>query len=462
MLRLENSIMSDNYSNLSRRQFLKGSLIGAAALCGLLDIANAAPMGQRPPNFVVILIDDLGYQDFGCFGSPKIATPNIDQMAKEGVKFTSYYAQPVCTPSRAALLTGCYPMRVSLPNVLGPEAKIGISDKEQTIAQVLKPKGYATACIGKWHLGQHKEFLPTRHGFDYFYGLPYSNDMGQKIPVPLFRGEEIIEQPANLDTLTKRYTQEAIKFIESNKDKPFFLYLPHTMVHVPLAASQDFRGKSKRGLYGDATEEIDWSTGQIMDRLKKLGLDDNTLVVITSDNGPWLIKGADGGCALPLRDGKGTTYEGGVRVPCIMRWPGKIPAGISSDEMVTEMDLMPTIARLAGTSEPKDRIIDGKDIWPLMTGVKSAVSPHDTLFFYRGNRLQAMRSGKWKFVLPQDGKPAELYDLHADISESKDLSAQYPKLVEHFSELAQKCREDLGDAITGAKGKNNRAPGRAN
>ncbi len=408
---------------------------------------------------MIILVDDLGYQDVGCFGSPSISTPRLDAMAREGIKFTSFYAQPVCTPSRAALLTGCYPMRVGLPNVLNAEAKTGINSSEITIAKLLKSRGYATACIGKWHLGHHPKFLPARHGFDYYYGLPYSNDMGRKKPVPLIRGEKIIEQPANQDTLTQRYTQEALKFIEANKDRPFFLYLPHTMVHVPLAASDAFRGKSKRGLYGDAAEEIDWSTGQILDTLKRLGLDENTLVMFTSDNGPWLIKNQDGGCALPLRDGKGTTYEGGIRVPCIMRWPGKILAGSTCDEMASEMDILPTIARLAGTTEPKDRIIDGKDIWPLMSGVKGAVSPHQALFFYRSNKLQAMRCGKWKLILPQNGKPAALYDLHADISESNDLSAQYPKLVKRFSELAHKCREDLGDAITGVKGKNTRPAG---
>lgn len=446
-------------SNISRRQFLKGSIAGAAALCGLVDIAEALLSAERPPNFVIILVDDLGYQDVGCFGSPSISTPRLDAMAREGIKFTSFYAQPVCTPSRAALLTGCYPMRVGLPNVLNAEAKTGINSSEITIAKLLKSRGYATACIGKWHLGHHPKFLPARHGFDYYYGLPYSNDMGRKKPVPLIRGEKIIEQPANQDTLTQRYTQEALKFIEANKDRPFFLYLPHTMVHVPLAASDAFRGKSKRGLYGDAAEEIDWSTGQILDTLKRLGLDENTLVMFTSDNGPWLIKNQDGGCALPLRDGKGTTYEGGIRVPCIMRWPGKILAGSTCDEMASEMDILPTIARLAGTTEPKDRIIDGKDIWPLMSGVKGAVSPHQALFFYRSNKLQAMRCGKWKLILPQNGKPAALYDLHADISESNDLSAQYPKLVKRFSELAHKCREDLGDAITGVKGKNTRPAG---
>lgn len=450
-------------SKLTRRQFLKGAALGAAGLTGLLDVAQAIPDSGRRPNFIVILVDDLGYQDVGCFGSPLISTPNIDRLATEGVKFTSFYAQPVCTPSRAALLTGCYPMRVGLPQVLGALAKTGISDSEITIAQLLKARGYATACIGKWHLGQHPQFLPTRHGFDFFYGLPYSNDMDKppSPPIPLMRGEKIIEQPADQNTLTQRYTREAVKFIESNKDRPFFLYLPQSMVHVPLHVSDGFRGKSKRGLYGDAVEEVDWSTGQILETLKRLGLDDNTLMVFTSDNGPWLTKGDNGGCALPLREGKGTTYEGGIRVPCLMRWPGKIPAGLVSDEMVSEMDLLPTIARLAGAAEPKDRIIDGKDILPLMTGKNGAVSPHDVLFFYRAQKLQALRCGKWKLVLPQDGKPAELYDLRSDIAESRDLSTQYPKLVERLSARAQECREDLGDSITGVQGKNVRPAGKA-
>lgn len=450
--------MSDH---ISRRQFLQGALVGTAAVLGLLDSAHALPRAERPPNLVIILVDDLGYQDVGCFGSPLISTPRVDGMAKEGIRFTSYYAQTVCTPSRASLLTGCYPVRVGLPNVLNPSDKIGISSSEITLAQVLKSRGYATTCIGKWHLGHLPQFLPTRHGFDSFFGLPYSNDMGKQIPVPLMRGEKIIEQPANQDTLTQRYTQEAVKFIETNKDRPFFLYLPHTMVHVPLHVSEKFRGKSKRGLYGDAAEEVDWSTGEVLDTLKRLGLDDNTLVIYTSDNGPWLAQGVNGGCALPLRDGKGTTYDGGVRVPCIMRWPGKIPAGAISDEMVTEMDVLPTFARLAGTSAPEDRIIDGKDIWPLMSGAQGAVSPHETLFFYRANRLQSMRSGKWKLILPLDGKPLALYDLHADIGESRDLSAEYPRVVQRLSDLAQRCREDIGDTITMTRGINIRPPGSA-
>ncbi len=446
-------------NQISRRQFLKGSIAGAGML-GLAGLAGAFPDTGRRPNFVVILVDDLGYQDVGCFGSPLISTPNEDRMAREGIKLTSYYAQTVCTPSRAALLTGCYPTRVGLPNVLNPKDKIGISAKEKTIADLLKTRGYATACIGKWHLGWEKPFLPTRHGFDYFYGLPYSNDMGREIPVPLMQQETIIEQPVNQDTLTQRYTQEAVKFIEQHKDEPFFLYLAHTMVHVPLHVSPAFRGKSKRGLYGDAAEEVDWSTGQVLDTLKKLGLDDNTLVVFTSDNGPWLKQGENGGCALPLRDGKGTTYDGGVRVPCIVRWPGKIPPGQVSNQIVTEMDLLPTFAKLSGTKPPADRIIDGRDAWPLLSGKPGAVSAHDVLFFYKSNRLQALRSGKWKLDFPEKDKPVELFDMDADISEKNNVADRYPSIVARLSKLAENCRQDLGDAITGVQGKNRRPPDR--
>lgn len=459
--------MSKSGNCVSRREFLRGAAAGALCL-GLGGLPLGAFGGSdKLPNFIFILADDLGYGDLGCFGSPLIKTPNLDRMAAEGVKFTDFYAAPVCTPSRAQLMTGCYPLRVNLPFVINYNSKIGISSDETTVAQMLKARGYATACIGKWHLGWQKPFLPVHHGFDYFYGLPYSNDMkyGDEA-VPLMRGEEIIEQPAVLETLTERYTDQAIKFITEHKDEPFFLYLPHTFPHVPLAASARFKGKSARGLYGDVVETLDWSAGQILDTLKKLGLDDNTLVIFTSDNGPWLIKGENAGSAGPLRGGKGSTWEGGMREPTIMRWPGHIPAGSTCSEVASTMDILPTFAKLSGGKIPTDRIIDGKDIRPLMMGTPGAISPHEAYFYYNVDQLQAVRSGKWKLVLPHDDKvtgenvPLSLYDLRADIGEKTDLSAQYPSIVKRLQAMAEECRADLGDKITGTPGKNRRPCGR--
>jgi len=459
--------MSEESRLISRREFLKGSLAGAACL-GLGGLALQAH-ADRPPNFIVILCDDLGYQDVGCFGSPLISTPNADRMATEGMRFTDFYAAaPVCTPTRAALMTGCYPVRVGLPSVINYRSTVGINSEEITIAELLKTRGYATACIGKWHLGWQRQFLPTRHGFDCYYGIPYSNDMSyEDFPVPLMRNEEIIEQPAVQETLTERYTEEAVKFITKHKDEPFFLYLPHTFPHVPLHASDRFKGKSKRGLYGDVVECIDWSTGQILDALKRLGLDGNTLVVFTSDNGPWTVKAEIGGCALPLRSGKGTTWEGGMRVPCIMRWPGHIPAGTACSETSSVMDFYPTLAKLTGAKVPADRIIDGRNISPLMAGENGAKSPHEAFFYYRAEELQAVRSGGWKLVLPHRDRltkqdvPQALYDLHADIGETTDVSGVYPSIGARLQAMIERCREDLGDAITGVPGKNRRPPGSA-
>ncbi len=453
----------------SRRRFLAASAASSAALMLGMKPAEAEAR-RRPPNFIVILTDDQGYQDVGCYGAPLIRTPRLDRMAAEGMKLTSFYAAPVCTPSRARIVTGCYPPRVGLPNVLNANSDTGISDRETTIAEVLKERGYATGCIGKWHLGYQPKFLPTRHGFDSYFGLPYSNDMNRKgneaFPVPLMRNEKVIERPAVQETLTERYTEEAIRFIRRNRTRPFFLYLPHTFPHVPLHVSERFRGKSKGGLYGDVIECLDWSTGQILDALKEEGLDDNTLVIFTSDNGPWLVKGNDGGSALPLRAGKGTTYEGGVRVPCIARWPGRIPAGTVCPEMAANFDIYPTLAKLAGATVPEDRIIDGRDIWPLLSGQPGAKSPHEALFYYRGNALQAVRSGRWKLILehqPQGSKettPLALYDLETDIGETRDLSAGYPKLVQRLQQMAEKCRDDIGDSVTGRTGRNCRPPGK--
>jgi len=413
---------------------------------------------SKPPNFIIIFTDDQGFEDIGCFGSPKIKTPNLDKLAAEGRKFTSFYsANSVCSPSRASLLTGCYPVRISIPGVLFPRHEIGLNPDEITIADLLKSKGYATSCIGKWHIGHKPKFLPTRQGFDSYYGIPYSNDMTidpeanlaadiklregftldrirnekpKKDFVPLMRNEEVIEYPCDQTTLTQRYTEEAVQFIEENKNKPFFLYLPHTMPHIPLFASEKFKGKSERGLYGDTIEEIDWSVGEIMKSLRDNNLDKNTLVIYTSDNGPWKLKGGRGGSAHPLRGFKFQTYEGGMRVPCIMHWKGKVPAGSSCDEIAATIDLLPTIAGLSEAVLPNDRTIDGKDIWPLIAGKKGAQTPHEIYFFYKGNKLESARQGKWK--LRRSGKNSqtvELYDLASDISESKNLAKENEILV---------------------------------
>jgi arylsulfatase A len=424
------------------------------------------------PNFIIIFTDDQGYEDIGCFGSPKIKTPHLDRMAAEGRKFTSFYsANSVCSPSRAALMTGSYPTRVSIPGVLFPRHEIGLNPDEVTIAEVLKGKGYATACIGKWHIGHKPKFLPTRQGFDSYFGIPYSNDMTidpeasladninlrdgftkdrikkekpKKNLVPLMRNEKVIEYPCDQTTLTKRYTEEAVKFISENKDSPFFLYLPHTMPHIPLFASEQFKGKSKRGLYGDTIEEIDWSVGQILKSIKEKGIDQKTLVIYTSDNGPWKLDRGRGGSAYPLRGYKFQTYEGGMRVPCIMRWPGKVPKGTNCDEVAASIDLMPTIAKLAGAKLLKDRRIDGKDIWPLISGTEGAVSPHEIYYYYKGNRLESARQGKWK--IRRSGKKSqsvELYDLDSDISETKNLAKENEALVQDMIKKMNLFDEDL-------------------
>ena len=427
-------------------------------LCLIISSCLVNSLFSKSPNFIIIFTDDQGFEDIGCFGSPKIKTPHLDKLAAEGRKFTSFYsANSVCSPSRASLLTGCYPVRVSIPGVLFPRHEIGLNPDEITIADLLKSKGYATSCIGKWHIGHKPKFLPTRQGFDSYYGIPYSNDMTidpeanlaadiklregftlerirsekpKKDFVPLMRNEEVIEYPCDQTTLTQRYTEEAVKFIEENKNKPFFLYLPHTMPHIPLFASEKFKGKSERGLYGDTIEEIDWSVGEIMKALRDNNLDDNTLVIYTSDNGPWKLKGGRGGSAHPLRGFKFQTYEGGMRVPCIMHWKGKVPAGSSCDEIAATIDLLPTIAGLSGAALPNDRAIDGKDIWPLIAGKKGAQTPHEIYFFYKGNKLESARQGKWK--LRRSGKKfqaVELYDLASDISESKNLAKENEILV---------------------------------
>lgn len=455
----------------SRRDFMRAMAAGAAvaALPNWLLAAGQEADASRPPNFVIVFADDLGYGDLGCFGAPRIKTPNLDRMAAEGVRLTDFYsAAPVCTPSRASLMTGCYPLRVGMPAVVYPSSRTGIADSEVTVAELLKTRGYATACVGKWHLGWQKKFLPTRHGFDEYFGIPYSNDMK---PSPLIRGEETVEEPAEQDTLTQRYTEESIRFITASKDKPFFLYLAHNMPHVPLHAGEKFRGRSAEGLYGDVIEELDWSVGQVLDTLGRLRLDGRTLVLFTSDNGPWLTMGKRGGTARPLRGGKGACYEGGMREPCIARWVGHVPAGTVCKEVATTMDILPTLAGLAGAKPPADRTIDGRDISPLLAGANDARSPHEAFFYYCAGRLDAVRSGSWKLVYPfpdfygraaqsgtASGAPA-LYDLETDIGETRDVAADHPEEVKRLTALVEKCREDLGDSRTGQKGKNLRPCG---
>jgi arylsulfatase A len=458
----------------------------------LLPVLLAAPAwsaepAKRPPNVVLVYADDLGYGDLGCYGAKGIETPNLDRMAKEGVRFTDFYvAQAVCSASRTAILTGCYPNRVGILGALGPASKFGIHDDETTLAEVLKSRGYATAIYGKWHLGYQPKFLPTRHGFDDYYGLPYSNDMWPKHPtakfpdLPLIKGEERIEFNPDQRKLTTTYTERAVGFIAKNKDRPFFLYVPHNMPHVPLFVSDKFGGKSKRGLYGDVIAEIDWSVGQILAALKEHGLDHNTLVIFTSDNGPWLSYGEHSGTAGPLREGKGTAWDGGVRVPCVIRFPGRIPAGTVCHEPAMTIDVLPTVARLAGAELPK-LPIDGKDVWPLVAGEKAATSPHEAYWFYWGRELHAIRSGKWKLHFPheyrtldgkpggKDGKPAvyasaktemALFDLEADVGETTDVAAKNRDVVERLEKLAEKARAELGDALTKREGKGVRPPGK--
>jgi arylsulfatase A-like enzyme len=458
------------------------AIVAVAALgvaCG-----HSGETSAPRPNFIFIFVDNLGYGDVGCFGSKLHRTPCLDRMAAEGARFTSLYScSGVCTPSRASLMTGCYPRRVNM-HVSGsgsPVLKVmdtkGLHPNEITIAKLLKGCGYTTMCIGKWHLGDQAPFLPTKHGFDQYLGIPYSDDMTPAPsrpdwpPLPLMRQEEVIEAPVDRNYLTKRYTEEAIRFITANKDRPFFLYLPQAMPGSTARpfASPLFQGKSSNGPYGDSVEELDWSAGEILAALKTLGLDEKTLVVWTSDNGA-VRRDPPQGSNAPLKGWAYDTSEGAMRMPCIMRWPGRIPAGKVCDELCSMMDFLPTFARLAGGEPPRDRIIDGHDIRPIIFGEPGAKSRYDDVgfFYYMMDQLQAVRAGQWKLYLPlaakvinlrrkQENTPAMLYDLRNDIGETKEVSASHPDIVARLTALADKAREDLGDL--NRPGKNQRPAG---
>lgn len=429
--------------------------------CCVALMFNAGANKTTPPNFVILFADDLGYGDLGCYGHPTIRTSNLDRMATQGMRFTQFYsAACVCTPSRAALLTGRLPVRSGMCSnvrrVLFPDSTGGLPDSEITIAEVLKDVGYKTACIGKWHLGHLPQYLPTKQGFDSYFGLPYSNDMDRNreagiFNVPLMRDEQIIERPAVQETLTRRYTEEAIRFIKSRGDQPFLLYLPYTFPHIPLFASEEFRNKSPRGLYGDVVEEMDWSVGQILDTLQSEKIAENTLVFFTSDNGPWLTHKLEGGSAGLLREGKGCTFEGGMREPAIAWWPGSIKPAVSLDLACT-MDLLPTLAALAGAKIPSDRELDGLDISPVLLGTGN--SPRDRMFYYRGPRLMALRVGPWKahfYTQPAYGRnpkltahdPPLLFHLEHDPGEQYDVAAEHPDIIEKIRAIAKEHTEHL-------------------
>ena len=455
-----------------------------------LSLAASTGVPDRPPNIVIIFTDDQGYADVGVYGATGFQTPNLDRMAREGVRFTDFYvAQSACSASRAALLTGTYPNRFGIHGALGPTVDIGIHSREVPIAEMLKGVGYATAIFGKWHLGHREPFLPTRHGFDEYFGLPYSNDMWPFRPgapedtpdLPLIKGEKVIALNPDQIQLTRQYTQQAVRFIGRNRKRPFFLYVPHNMPHVPISASRKFKGRSERGLYGDVISEIDWSVGKILEAIKKNGLDRQTLIIYASDNGPWLGYGDHAGSAGPLREGKATTWEGGIRVPAIMRRPGRIPANSVCREPAMTIDLLPTIAGITDAKLPAHGI-DGLDVWPLVLGTEGARSPHQAYFFYnRRNELHALRAGRRKLHLPHKywtlggrepgsgGTPARydyvetelgLYDLHSDIGETNNVAGDHPEIVEELLGLAERARKDMGDSLTDRLGENVREPGR--
>ena len=492
------------------RSLLTASIVflaGATAHAEDEQLAAKPPSVERP-NVVILFADDLGYGDVGCYGAKGLATPNLDQLAREGTRFSSFYvAQPVCTASRAALMTGCYSNRVGLAGALNHTSPTGIAANEVLLPELCQQAGYATACFGKWHLGHHPQFLPVKNGFQEFFGIPYSNDNGPLHPVirsipglPLIEREKVIETDPDQSQFTRRITEHAVQFIERNAARPFFLYVPHIMPHVPIFASDKYRGRTARGLYGDVIEELDDSVGEVLATLKRLNLDERTLVIFASDNGPFLSYGEHAGSAGPLREGKLTTFEGGVRVPCLMRWPGHIPAGRVSDELASTLDLYPTLAGLVGAKLP-DRKIDGQSIASLLLGQPDA-KPREVFYYYSGDELHAVRWRQWKLHLPHDylttaaepgrgGKPSNfgklapvaieqsgirgiasrhgyrvesiglsLFNLNDDIGESKNVAEQNPVIVARLQALAAQARDDLGDSLTKAVGKNVRPAGR--
>ena len=455
------------------------------------------------PNIVLINCDDLGYGDLGVYGSKINKTPAIDKMAAEGMRFTDFYvASPVCSPSRGAMLTGCYPPRIDFGDfdggwVLMPGDPMGLNPNETTIASALSEVGYTTKMIGKWHCGDQPEFLPTQHGFDSYFGLPYSNDMGRQIddplttdpkrieqlrarpPLPLIRDDEVVQEQPDLRALTERYAEEAVRFIRENKEAPFFLYFAHMYVHLPLYAPEPMVNASENGDYGACVAGVDWVTKVLMDELRRQGLDDDTLVIFTSDNGSRMQD--QGGSNGKLRGIKGTTWEGGLRVPCIMRWPSKIPAGVVRSDITSSIDFLPTLAGITGADVPQDRIIDGTDISSLMFTGDDVTPPRDTFFYYMGNRLEAVRKGKWKLHVSRElrahqqtgvvsqavidenaGTVPGLFDLESDIGETTNVYDNHPDVVADLLALAQACRVDIGDEATGVAGSNIRLAARVN
>lgn len=474
-------------------------MLGAAlSACGLVGAADAAePKAEtvraagKKPNVVVVFCDDLGYGDVGCFGATGYTTPAVDRLAKEGMRFTDFYvAQAVCSASRCGLLTGCYPNRLGILGALGPKSKTGLNPQERTLAELFQENGYATAIFGKWHLGDDAALLPTRQGFEQWYGLPYSNDMWPNHPtnktfppLPLYEMEQVKQTNPDQSQLTGEYTRRAVEYIErsAKQEKPFFLYLPHTMPHVPLFASEKFRGTSEKGIFGDVLREIDASVGSILETLDRLKLAENTIVIFTSDNGPWQSYGAHAGSAGKLREGKGTTFEGGVRVPFVVRWPGRTPAGSVCREPMMTIDLLPTFAEMLGVhAQQADRPIDGASGLALFEGKPGAKSPQDAYFFYWGEGLEAVRSGPWKLHFPHahrsqtgpggdDGRPANegngriekaLFNLETDVSESQNVLEAHPDVVARLERFAEDMRADLGDSLTGRKGKGLRPAGK--